>query len=232
MLYINERTQALEILEELKRHNLIDCVGGAISMRCNENHMIITTTGSAFKRWNITEDDFIVLNLKGDIIEASSRLGPSGTPLHLGIYESFPECKSIIHTHSQYSLAFASLGLSVPSSINATDVLGEVPCFICDDQSVKQQLAENPLNLQIPAGIVQRQDVFAINTMYLLPQLKEKLLPRRMELLRHGLAFTVYRHGIYVMAKNINEAFENLVRVETNARTYIYGCLVSSNNTP
>lgn len=226
MLYVEQREKLLEVLSELKTQDLIDCVGGALSMRCSDHHMIITTTGSAFKRWNIDRRDFIVLDWNGNIVESSERLGPSGTPVHLEIYKTFPESQSIVHTHSPYSLVFAALKMPVPSSINAMDTLGEIPCLYADDYTIKQEFKKNPVSLQVPEGMAQRPEVYAINTLHLIPQMKEKLLPRQAELSRHGLAFTVYKHGIYVFARSADEAFENLVRIETSARTHIFSQLV------
>jgi ribulose-5-phosphate 4-epimerase/fuculose-1-phosphate aldolase len=49
---------------------------------------------------------------------------------------------------------------------------------------------------------------------------------RSQELKRHGLAFTVYKHGIFVLARNIDEAFDNLLRVEKNAQTQIFATML------
>ncbi len=50
---------------------------------------------------------------------------------------------------------------------------------------------------------------------------------RSQELKRHGLVFTVYKHGIFVLARNIDEAFDNLLRVEKNAQTQIFASMLS-----
>jgi len=43
---------------------------------------------------------------------------------------------------------------------------------------------------------------------------------------RHGLAITHYQHGIFVFGRNIWEAFDNLERVEANARAIIFSKLL------
>jgi ribulose-5-phosphate 4-epimerase/fuculose-1-phosphate aldolase len=47
------------------------------------------------------------------------------------------------------------------------------------------------------------------------------LKPRNLEMEKHGLAATHYQHGIFVFGRNINEAFDNLERIEANARAII-----------
>lgn len=220
MLYASEREQLLDILWSLKTYQLIDCSGGALSLRCGE-HILITTTGSAFRRWQLGPTDFIVLDADGGVVERSDRLGPAGTPIHLALYHLFPACGAVIHAHSPYSLAFAARGRTIPSETNLLDTLGEVPCLVADDRTVKSEVREAGVAVEVPAGVVQRPDVYAINTRYLIPQLANVLLHRRDELGRHGLTFTVYRHGVFAFARSADEAFENLVRVETSARTHI-----------
>ncbi len=52
------------------------------------------------------------------------------------------------------------------------------------------------------------------------------MAPRSAELDKHGLAFLVYRHGAYVFARSLDEAFENYYRVESGARTALYMSIV------
>ena len=54
-----------------------------------------------------------------------------------------------------------------------------------------------------------------------LSQMNEKLGPCADELNRHGLAFTVFKHGVFVIARNLSEAFDNVIRVERNAQVQI-----------
>jgi ribulose-5-phosphate 4-epimerase/fuculose-1-phosphate aldolase len=223
MLYREEREKIISVLADMKTYGLIDPSGGALSMRCSQDHMVITTTTAAFERWHLNKEDFIVLDLNGNVVEMSRELGPSGTPIHMAIYSLFPRCRAVVHSHAPYSLAFACLGRSVPPTTNLLETLGEVPCLYADDASIKRQFRENPFPVEMPPGMACRPDVAAINVLHIIPQLREKMLPREEELSSHGLAFTIYRHGVVAFARNLDEACENLVRVETSARAYILG---------
>ncbi len=47
-------------------------------------------------------------------------------------------------------------------------------------------------------------------------------LARADEITQHGLAFTIYRHGVVAMARGLYEATENLARVEVSARIALF----------
>jgi ribulose-5-phosphate 4-epimerase/fuculose-1-phosphate aldolase len=225
LLYREERLQLLSAIREMRAGGLLDDSGGALSLRCG-GHILVTPTGAPFRRWRVAEEDFVVLDGAGEVVQRGEYLGPSGTLLHLEIYRLFPEARAAAHSHAPYSLAFASLGLSVPATTCAMDVLGEVPCFKADDAAVKRDYRARPVDVPMPGGMVPKPEVALINHQYL-PQLRDALLPRREELRRHGLAFTLYRHGVMTFARSLGEAVENLGRVESSARTYIFGQLIT-----
>ncbi|MCK9421228.1 MAG: class II aldolase/adducin family protein [Bacteroidales bacterium] len=220
MLFIEEKNKIISVLEDLLFYDLIDTGGGDISVRCNENKLITTPSGSAFRRWHVHTEDLVVLDLDGKIIEKGKYLGPGETPITLAIYNLFPNCNACIHSHTKYSLAFASKNKAIPSTINLMDILGEVPCLKAEDAKIKKEFKIND-HTSIPEGMIQRPDVAEIFISYIIPQLKTKFLPRKKELEKHGLAFTIYKHGVFVFARNLDEAFENLMRVEASARNYI-----------
>lgn len=219
MKYSAERHQLVHLAGEMKRWNMLNPAGGALSMRLHDGNILLSTTGSAFNRWNVGVKDFIVLTPDGDIVEQTSGLGVAATTTHLAIYKRFPAANACMHAHSPYSLAFASLGIPVPAVTNRMDILGEVPCLAADDTAVKAAYAADPTPLSIPSGMVQRADAAVVNVLHIEPQLEKALGPREAELARHGLAFLIYRHGAFAIARTPDEAFDNLARVEEAAHT-------------
>ena len=222
MRYHDERVQLQAIVTDLLRFGMLDPAGGAVSVRLPDGNILMSTTGSAFRRWVITDADFIVLDPDGGIVERTGSLGASGTPVHLAVYQTFPACKAIIHAHAPYSLAFASAGVDLPSCTNQADTLGEVPCLVADDTTVKAAWIKDPTPFAMPEGMVARPDVAAVNVLHLIPQLRQRLAHRAAEVTRHGLGFLIYRHGAFTIARTPDEAFDNLHRIEATARTAIY----------
>ena len=72
---------------------------GNLSARTDEG--IILTASGAHKGY-LTEDDFVLIDLEGNVIEGKGK--PSGeTDFHLQLYNTFENVNSVIHTHSVYS---------------------------------------------------------------------------------------------------------------------------------
>jgi L-fuculose-phosphate aldolase len=77
-----------------------------------------------------TEDDVIVCNLNGDIIEGK-RKPTIEKDLHLGVYRVRPEVNAVVHTHPIYSTIFSCTGEVIPLILDeAAQTLGK-PCKTC-----------------------------------------------------------------------------------------------------
>ncbi|MGW3121365.1 class II aldolase/adducin family protein [Streptomyces sp. NPDC001107] len=219
MRYETERRHLVSIIEDLLTWELLNPAGGAVSVRLPDGNILLSCTRLAFDRWKVSLRDFIVLTPGGAIVEQSGGLGASGTPVHLDLYRMLPRAKAIVHTHAPYTLAFASLGLPVPSVTNRADTFGEIPCLHADDRTVKAKYLASPVPLDLPQGMVQRPDVAAVNLLEYRPQLEDVIAPRADELERHGLAFTLYRHGAFTVGRHLEETADLMLRLEESART-------------
>ncbi|MEU3566854.1 class II aldolase/adducin family protein [Kitasatospora sp. NPDC036755] len=235
MLYELERHRMVAAIQAVKDGGLLNQGGGAISVRTPDDRMVISTTGSASRQyWDITAADHIVLDMNGDVVEQTTGLGVSGTPLHLALYRMLPKAGAILHAHAPHSLVFSSLGHDVPSVTNRCDALGPIPCLAADDETVKREYRDNPYQFTMPAGMVQRPDVAVVTIRYYEPLLDQLIAPRAAELERHALAFTLYRHGVVVVGRDVGQAVDALFRVEESAecalkQTALTGGVIHSN---
>ncbi|MEU0722865.1 class II aldolase/adducin family protein [Streptomyces sp. NPDC006140] len=218
-MYETERKHLVSAINDLREWKLLDPAGGAVSMRLHDGNILMSCTRLAFDRWQVSPRDFIVLDPEGDIVEQTGGLGASGTPLHLDLYRMLPRAGALVHTHAPYTLAFASLGVPVPSVTNRADTFGEIPCLHADDAAVKAAFHANPVPLDLPKGTVQRPEVAAVNVLEYRPQLEKVIAPRASELERHGLAFTLYRHGAFTVGRHLEETVDLMLRLEETART-------------
>jgi len=87
----------------------------------------------------LTPDDMVVVNLKGEVVEGKMRPS-SDTPTHVVLYNAFSDIGGIVHTHSPYAVAFASANKPVPAlNTTAADTFyGDVP--------VSEPLSERQIN--------------------------------------------------------------------------------------
>ena len=77
----------------------------------------------------------------------------------------------------------------------------------------------------MPEAVIQRPEVFLI-VQRLLEEFNDLFKKRAEELKKHGLAFIVEKHGLFVIARTLDEAIENAVRVEGAARTALFSQLI------
>src|SRR5262249_36470987 len=168
-----------------------------MALRCNANHLLFSVAGEAFRRWRAGLEDFIVTDNKVNVVEKRERVAASGFLIVLELFKQFPLCNAVLHTHAEYSQAFAALDLSIPPAAHLMQRLGEAPCIKVEDQRKKEEYSPQPYPVEVPAAMDYRPDIVAVNQQ-IVPQIKEKLGHRRHELEKHGLAFTAYQHGVYV----------------------------------
>lgn len=84
---------------------------GNVSARVDENHMLITPSGTDYS--NIKTDDIVMVNIY--TLESTGKQNPSSeTPMHAAIYRNRPEINGIIHTHPQYGCTVAAARKEVP----------------------------------------------------------------------------------------------------------------------
>ena len=96
---------------------------GNISCRADD---LVYITPSGMDYGAITEDDVIVTDLAGKIVDGKRK--PSiETPLHLSVYNIRPEVNAVIHTHAMHSNIFACIGEDIPLFHDeAAQTLGDV----------------------------------------------------------------------------------------------------------
>jgi L-fuculose-phosphate aldolase len=121
---IESLTSELSFIAKLTYdRGLVFGVGGNISVRSNDK-VLITPEGARFR--NINPDEIIVSDESGKIVGAGR---PSiEFPMHIAIYQGYPEVKAVIHTHSPYATIWSSAGNALISkTVEGRFVLGEIP---------------------------------------------------------------------------------------------------------
>lgn len=125
MLYETTRKALLKIVLKLHEKDFIQLNSGNVSVRASTEHCAITPTGVSYD--DIRAEDLVIIDLNGATIEGT--LKPSSeTPMHLTVYKNMPEVNAVVHTHSAYALAFATVGRSIPViSTEGLAIRGPIP---------------------------------------------------------------------------------------------------------
>lgn len=95
----------------LLESGLVSGTWGNLSLRINNDYMLITPSGIPYK--SLKPEDMVIVNIKD--LSYVGKLKPSGeSGLHAEIYKNRKEINAVIHTHSQNACTVAASRLEVP----------------------------------------------------------------------------------------------------------------------
>lgn len=125
------KRMVVEANKELPRRSLVKYSWGNVSGFDNDQRVIvIKPVGIPYDQ--LTVDNVSVVDINGKKIDGENNpLEPSvDLDIHLALYQNFPECKAIVHTHSTYATILAQLKRSLPcyGTTHADYFAGTIPC--------------------------------------------------------------------------------------------------------
>lgn len=125
MNYEIYQQQVYETTMNLVKIDLIRLSSGNISMRLPDGNVAITPSGVQYSA--LKPEDVVIMDLDNQPI-AGKHKPSSEKQLHTEIYKARSDVNSVVHTHSRYSIAFASVGMELPvSNIEILAVGGPIP---------------------------------------------------------------------------------------------------------
>jgi ribulose-5-phosphate 4-epimerase/fuculose-1-phosphate aldolase len=106
----NLRIQLAYLYRIFDYYSWCDLIVTHLSVRVpGENALLINPFGLSFKE--ITPDNLVKVDFNGNVLESKSGLpnNKNGSTVHRAIYRAKPEINCILHTHSHFGVAVASL---------------------------------------------------------------------------------------------------------------------------
>lgn len=94
----------------MDRYQLIALSGGNVSVRV-EDKVLVTPSGMIYE--TMVENDIVVLDLQGNLIEGTRRVSVDTQAL-LYIFNHLPDIRAIIHTHQPYATAIGLVEDELP----------------------------------------------------------------------------------------------------------------------
>ncbi|MBI3911425.1 MAG: class II aldolase/adducin family protein [Armatimonadetes bacterium] len=182
------RSEMARICRLAYERRLLDSAGGNLSVRADDCVYLSRRYAGARQQWELTGDDFLVCDLEGN------RLGGHGdlsreTAAHLACYRAFPEAGCVFHAHPLNVMVFVSAGVPIPPSSEQTDKFG-------------------------PIGFCQHAPAHSHELAH---YVVEGLRPQADQIPQHAIAILVPRHGIFVVGKDLNAAYDGLERIDRAA---------------
>lgn len=158
------RAEVCALHEELPRNNLVAWTSGNISGRDPETGLIVIKP-SGVKFDDLTPDKMVVVDADGRIVEGSLKAS-SDTASHCYIYRHMPHVYGIVHTHSRFATAFATLGREIPciTTAMADEFGGPIPCggfALIGGEEIGERVVQALRGTRSPSCILQSHGVFA-----------------------------------------------------------------------
>jgi L-ribulose-5-phosphate 4-epimerase len=168
--------------------------GNASAVDREADVMVIKPSGVAYER--LTPADMVIISLaSGQVVEGALRPS-SDTPTHLELYRHFVSIGGVVHTHSQFAVAWAQAGQAIPclGTTHADHFRGSVP--------VTRQLtvAEIAGEYEVATGLVIVETLTALG-----------MDPLQMP------AVLIASHGPFTWGRNAMDAVTNAVALEAVA---------------
>ena len=103
-MFEKEKREIIKGGMKLDRYGLISLAGGNLSLRMPSGEILITPSGMIYE--DMVEDDVVVMDVNGNIIEGD-RKPSSDTEGILYIFRERPDVMAVIHTHQPYATAIS-----------------------------------------------------------------------------------------------------------------------------
>jgi L-fuculose-phosphate aldolase len=176
---------------------LTDASGGNLSLREEDRVYMTPSRAGSGQQWQINPEEIVALNLEGNLVDGPDRRTREWQ-FHLAIYRNFDRAGAVIHAQGGHFMAFVAAGRPMPPVLEHTQKFGTI-------------------GLTEPASA---------HSADLAEKVVRALAPHADGLAKHAIVTMVPQHGIIVVGRDLDDAFDTIDRVETNAQAVLFGKLL------
>ena len=172
-----------------ERH-LTDAAGGNISTRVGDDLVCITPRYSGSKRhWQLQPNQVLVTDMLGNKFDGDGDVSRE-SKVHYRLYQEFPDGMAVLHSHPRHVMVFVASGQPIEPVLEATLKFGTIP--------VVDKFA--------PAHSERLADFIA-----------EAMQGKEEAIRKYAVAVMAPWHGLFVVGKDLDAAFDLTERIDTNA---------------
>lgn len=163
------RADVASLHGELVRYGLVVWTGGNVSGRVPGSDLfVIKPSGVSYD--DLTPENMILCDLDGNVVRGtpgSDRSPSSDTAAHAYVYRNMPDVGGVVHTHSDYAVAWAARGEEIPCVITAmADEFGGPipvgPFAIIGDDAIGRGIVDTLRGHRSRAVLMQNHGPFTI----------------------------------------------------------------------
>jgi ribose 5-phosphate isomerase B len=170
------------------RH-LTDAAGGNISVRVGENVCITPRYSGSKRHWQLQPNQVLVSDLMGNKLEGDGDISREAK-VHYRLYQQFPDAQAVLHSHARNVMPFVAAGIPIEPILEATLKFGTIPVVNTYFPAHSEKLAE---------AIV------------------EAVTGKDEAIRKYATAVMAPWHGLFVVGKDLDAAFDLTERIDTNA---------------
>jgi len=121
------KSQILHVCRRLYEREMVASNDGNVTVRAGKDWIVATPSGMS--KGFLTEEDLVVTDLDGNLLEGTDRSVTSEIRIYCRIYQKRPDVKAAVHAHPLHATAYAAVGRTVDSEVLPESVLslGRVP---------------------------------------------------------------------------------------------------------
>jgi L-fuculose-phosphate aldolase len=175
--------------EMLFQRNLTDAAGGNVSARVGDYVCISPRFSGSLHQWHIQPEQVLIVDLDANVL-AGDGLISRESKVHLRLYREFGEHgSSVIHAHARNVLVFAVMQQPIPPILEATRKFGTIPVT--------------------PYAPAHSGD--------LAEHIADAIRGNESRIRKQAAAAIAPWHGLFVMGKDLDAAFDAVERIDTSA---------------
>ena len=170
-----------------ERH-LTDAAGGNISVRVGDLVCITPRYSGSKRHWQLEPNQVLVSDLSGNKLDGDGEVSRE-SKVHYRLYQEFHDATAVLHSHARNVMPFVAAGQPIEPVLEATLKFGIIPV----------------------TGYAPAHSENLADEIVSLIRGKEEAIRK------YATAVIAPWHGLFVVAKDIDAAFDLTERIDTNA---------------
>ena len=191
------RARIAELGKLLFDRQLTDAAGGNLSARVGDLVCITPRYCGSKWQWNLKPSQVLVCDLDGNQLDGDGQLSRE-SKVHLGLYRAYPDGQAVVHCHAQNALVFAAACRPIHPVLEDTLKFGTI--------GVTRYAPAHSGDLA----------AFII----------DGLRGQESRIQKQAAAVLAPWHGLFVLGKDLDAAFDAAERIDTNARCILMSRLL------
>ncbi|MGQ9697010.1 MAG: class II aldolase/adducin family protein [Armatimonadota bacterium] len=188
------KEELIRVCALIYQRRLSDSAGGNVSVRSGGKIYVTPRYMGSRRRWQITAEEIVELDADRAQEQAAEHpMVSREVKVHLAVYQAFERAGAVIHAHPENLMVFASAECPLPPTSDQTAKFGTVPV--------------------VPYA--------KAHTQALADVVVEALRPMADGLENHGIACILPRHGVVIVGRDLDDAYDTLERLDGSARIYL-----------